>query len=182
MKAIGYVAVIAVIACVIGASCISLVNGSSEDQRAQKVRDRLEVATQDYLGYALSPDGISSSVDHNVGQAYFFSVHEDGSVPIPVDSSMVGFVLVIGSDTYRSPKSTLFDPANDWMGTDGEGSSCGSWSSAQIVTSKQVWKIDDGKDHWNGTWRLDVTHLLPGDSVYVLVTPILWYDMAQMPK
>jgi hypothetical protein len=121
------------------------------------------------------PLATSPPVDMILGSDQLYCVLGDGNLRFQPNSSWEGFVLSIGSDLHYSPNSTLYDP-NGTTQANGGGTSSGRWASGQVLLKAQVFKIIDPWDHWNGTWELKITGSSPGDALYVMVLPILWYD------
>lgn len=148
----------------------------------QRCRDEPDIHTylhdfsEGVANNAFKPLTTSPPIDMVLGSDQLYCVLGNGNLTFQLNASWDGFVLATGSDLHHSPNSTIFDPSGTPQGTSGEGTSNGRWASGQVLLKDQMFKIIDPWDHWNGTWELKITGSSPGDALYVLVLPILWYD------
>lgn len=125
---------------------------------------------------AFKPLTTSPPIDMVLGNDQLCCIIGNGDLRFQLNTSWEGFVIATSSDLHHSPNSTLYDPSGASQGTNGGGTSNGRWASGQVILKDQMFKIIDLWDHWNGTWELKITESSPGDELYVMILPILWYD------
>lgn len=161
----------------------NVINGSEKVD----VRSYLEDFSNDVAINSFQPTSVARPFNMTLGEERYFTVVGTSTVTFQGDPAWLGFVLVFGGSAGEAGasgpiNSTIFDPSGEGMGTSGvgQGAITGIWASGQMMLREQMFMIDDGRDHWNGTWIVDLSSEGVNYQIGVMVTPILYIDAAVM--